>query len=537
MDLWLVPREGPNELLLDAPPPLGHHRLPVLLFLSGNERHLPMATKVYLAVDLGASGGRVLAGLFDGDKLHLEEVHRFENGGVAVGERLQWDVLRLWTEIQTGLRAAAAKYEKRIVSVAVDTWGVDFGLLGPGDELLGNPYCYRDKRTVGMMDQAFSIVSREEIFAETGLQFMEFNTLYQLLAMKLQKSPLLDCAESFLMIPDLINWLLTGEKGNEITNASTTQFLNPHTRQWSTGMLDKFGIPTKILGKLVEPGSTIGKIRASLADATGVAGLKVVLPGTHDTASAVLAVPAASVPNQRPNWAYISSGTWSLMGVETPTPVTTDRCRQLNFTNEGGIGGTVRLLKNIAGMWLVQECRRIWRQGGTEFGWDDLIRRAQAEPALAAVINPDHASLAAPTNMPAAIRALCEQSNQPVPENEGQVIRVALESIALRYRTVLGMLEELIGGGLDTIHIVGGGTNNKLLCQMAADACQRRVIAGPVEATAIGNVMMQAVADHAVGSIAEAREVIRNSFDVIEYVPQPAAKWDEAYGKFQKLTT
>ncbi len=494
-----------------------------------------MATRVFLAVDLGASGGRVLAGLFDGEKLHLEEVHRFENGGIAVGERLQWDVLHLWKEIQNGLRAAAAKYERRIFSVAVDTWGVDFGLLGPGDELLGNPYCYRDRRTVGMMDRAFATVSREQIFAETGLQFMEFNTLYQLIAMKVQKSPLLECAESFLMMADLFHWLLTGEKGNEITNASTTQFLNPHTRQWSTGLLEKFDIPTKILGRLVEPGSTIGKIRSTLGDATGLAGLKVVLPGTHDTASAVLAVPAASVPNKRPDWAYISSGTWSLMGVETPAPVTTDRCRELNFTNEGGIGGTVRLLKNIAGMWLVQECRRIWRQGGTEFGWDDLIRRAQAEPALAAVVNPDHPSLTAPPDMPRAIRNLCEQSNQPVPDNEGQVIRVALESIALRYRMVLGMLEELIGGKLETIHIVGGGTNNKLLCQMAADACQRRVIAGPVEATAIGNVMMQAIADGAVGSIAQAREVIRDSFDVIEYLPQGAAAWEEAYGKLAKL--
>ncbi len=493
-----------------------------------------MATKVYLAVDLGASGGRVLAGLFDGEKLHLEEVHRFENGGVSIGNQLQWNVLGLWKEIQLGLRAAAAKYEQRIVSVAVDTWGVDFGLLGPNDELLSNPISYRDKRTVGMMDHAFTMQTREQIFAETGLQFMEFNTLYQLLAMKVQKSPLLDCAESYLMIADLFHWLLTGEKGNEITNASTTQFLNPHTRQWSTGMLEKFGIPTKMLGRLLEPGTTLGTIRQNLADSTGLAGLKVVLPGTHDTASAVLAVPAASVPNQRPDWAYISSGTWSLMGVETPTPVTTDRCRELNFTNEGGIGGTVRLLKNIAGMWLVQECRRIWRQGGTEFGWDDLIRRAQAEPALAAVINPDHPSLVAPTDMPTAIRELCEQSGQPVPENEGQVIRVALESIALRYRMVIGMLEELNGGGrLETIHIVGGGTNNKLLCQMAADACQRRVVAGPVEATAIGNVMMQAIADGAVSSVAEAREVIRDSFDVNEYLPQAAPAWDEAYEKFR----
>jgi len=493
-----------------------------------------MATKVYLAVDLGASGGRVLAGLFDGEKLHLEEVHRFENGNVSIGKRMYWDVLYLWNQVQQGLRAAATRYENRIVSVAVDTWGVDFGLLGAGDELLGNPYCYRDQRTQGMFEKAFAVVSREEIFAETGLQFMEFNTLYQLLAMKLQTSPLLANAQSFLMMADLFNWLLTGEKGNEITNASTTQFLNPHTRQWSTGMLEKFGLPTNILGRLVEPGATIGTIRSSLAEATGLAGMKVVLPGTHDTASAVLAVPAASQPNTRPDWAYISSGTWSLFGVETPTPVTTDRCRELNFTNEGGIGGTVRLLKNIAGMWLVQQCRRTWLQAGTEFGWDDLIRRAQVEPPLAAIINPDHPSLVSPTDMPQAIRDLCRQTNQPIPENEGQVIRTALENVALRYRMVLGMLEELNGGQIETIHIVGGGTNNKLLCQMAADSCQRRVVAGPVEATAVGNVMMQAIADGAVDSVAQAREVVRDSFDVVEYLPGKAAAWEDAYGKFEQ---
>ena len=494
-----------------------------------------MANKVYLAIDLGASGGRVLAGLFDGERLLLEEVHRFENGGVQIGTRLQWDVLFLWNQIQHGLRMAAAKYEHKIVSIAVDTWGVDFALLGPGDELLGNPYCYRDQRTAGIFEKAFSMVSREDIFAETGLQFMEFNTLYQLLAMRLQKSPLLDIAESFLMIPDLFHWLLTGVKTNEYTNASTTQFLNPHTRDWSRGLLEKFGIPTKILGQLVEPGTIIGPVRKSIAEATGLSNVKVVLPGTHDTASAVLAVPAASKPNSIPDWAFLSSGTWSLMGVETPRPVTTDRCRQLNFTNEGGIGNTVRLLKNIAGMWLVQECRRIWKQGGTEFGWDDLIRRAQAERPLASIINPDHPSLTAPKDMPQAIRELCAMTGQPVPENEGEIIRCALQSLALRYRGVMGMLEELVGTSLNTIHIVGGGTNNKLLCQMAADSCNRRVVAGPVEATAIGNLMLQAVADGAVGSIAQAREIVRDSFEVQEYLPQHTAEWDEAYGKFQAL--
>jgi rhamnulokinase len=284
--------------------------------------------------------------------------------------------------------------------------------------------------------------------------------------------------------------------------------------------LERLGIPTRILGELIQPGTTLGSVLPAVAEATGLTGVKVVAPGTHDTASAVMAVPAASQPNTMPDWAYISSGTWSLMGVETPQPVTSDLCRKLNFTNEGGVGGTVRLLKNIAGMWLVQECRRIWKQGGTEFGWDDLVRRAQAEPPLVSLIDPDHPSLVAPKDMPAAIRELCRQTNQPVPESEGAVIRCALESLALRYRKVLEMLEELTGKRLDTIHIVGGGSANKLLCQMAANACERRIVAGPVEATAIGNVMLQAVSDGAVGSIAQAREVIRDSFEVEQYLPQ-----------------
>lgn len=491
--------------------------------------------RVYLAVDLGASSGRVVAGLFDGKQLELKEIYRFENGGIRANDHLYWDLLALWSHIQDGLRAARSEFGKEIVSVGVDTWGVDFGLLGRNDELLGNPYHYRDQRTAGMMDHAFSIVSREEIFAETGLQFMELNTLYQLLAMKEENSPLLDIAESFLMMPDLFHWLLTGEKVNEFTDASTTQFHNPQTNSWSTLLFDRFGLPKHILGKVVPPGTQLGNLRPSVAEATGLEDVTVILPGTHDTASAVMAVPAAGKPSNQPDWCYISSGTWSLMGVETPSPVINDQVSAFNFTNEGGVGGTTRLLKNIAGLWLLQECRRIWAQEGNELSWDDMVTRAKQADPLVSLINPDAPCFVAPSNMPEAIVSFCRDTGQPEPVGEGAVVRCALESLALRYRSVLGMAEKLTGSTIGTIHIVGGGTQNRLLCQMAADACRRPVLAGPVEATAIGNVMMQAVSSGEIGSIEQARAIIRTSFPMEQYSPENADPWDEAYERFEKL--
>ena len=491
--------------------------------------------KVYLGVDLGASSGRVLAGLFDGSRLRLEDVHRFENGGVHVGDTMYWNILALWQNIVDCLRSAVSQYNDRVASVGVDTWGVDFGLLGSDDRLLATPVCYRDARTVGIFDKAFAVVPREEIFAETGLQFMEFNTLYQLFALKLQNSPTLSSASSFLMIPDLINWMLTGEKANERTNATTTQFYNPNTGDWARSLLDRFEIPTSMLGRIVDPGAKLGTLQRGVADATGLGDVSVVVPGTHDTASAVMAVPAAGAASGQPDWCYISSGTWSLMGVEVPRPIINGKCSQLNFTNEGGVGGTTRVLKNIAGLWLVQECRRIWKEQGQDYSWSELVRLAQQAPPLESFIEPDHPDFVAPKDMPAAIRDFCQRTGQPVPASEGAVIRTAMESLTLRYRMVLSWLEELTEGTIKTIHIVGGGTQNRELCQMTADSCGRRVLAGPVEATAIGNVMMQAVAAGDVRDIEQARDVVKNSFDVIEYHPQRTHAWDEAYGRFENL--
>ncbi len=493
------------------------------------------AERVYLAVDMGASSGRVVAGLFDGQRIRLEDVHRFSNGGIAANGRLYWDALALWGHLQDGLRKAASTYADRVVSVGVDTWGVDYGLLGPGDELLGNPRHYRDPRTRGQLEKAWGVVSREEIFGLTGLQFMELNTLYQLLAMKEENPGLLDMAESFLMMPDLFHWWLTGTKANEFTNATTTQFCGATSRQWCTELLDRFGVPTRMLEELVHPGTDLGPLRASVAEATGLTQVRVVVPGTHDTASAVMAVPASSQPGVRPDWCYISSGTWSLMGAEIAAPVLSDRCRELNFTNEGGVGGTARLLKNIAGLWLLQECQRAWAEQGTSRTWDEIVQLAADAPPLASLIDPDRGEFVAPQDMPAAIRQACRQTDEAVPESDGAVLRCALESLAMRYRMVLDWTEELVGGAIDHVHVVGGGTQNRLLCQMTADACQRVVLAGPVEATAIGNLMVQVLADKQVASVAEAREVVRKSFSVEQYEPQNAAPWDEAHERFKRL--
>jgi len=491
-----------------------------------------MADRVYLGIDMGASSGRHVVGLFDGQKLRLEEVYRFENGPVEVDGSLYWDLLGLWSQVRHGLRAAGSQYGGQVASVGVDTWGVDFGLLGRGDVLLGNPYHYRDGRTNGMPEKAFKLVDREEIFRQTGLQFMQFNTLYQLLAMKQANSPLLEMAETLLMVPDLFHWLLTGVKCNELTEASTSQFLNPATGDWARKLLEKFDLRTDILGRIEQPGTNLGLLRANLAAESGLSAASVVLPGSHDTASAVMAVPAASQSGGRSEWCYISLGTWALMGIESPRPVINDEVLQLNFTNEGGVGDTMRLLKNITGLWLVQECRRVWNQTARNWDWEDLNRLSADAKPLVSFINPDAEDFLAPGDMPEAIRQFCRQTSQTVPEDEGAVVRCALESVAMKFRQVLGMCEELGGGRIETIHIVGGGTRNRQLCQAAADACGRRVVAGPVEATAVGNLMMQAVAAGDVASIPEAREVIRQSFSVDEYEPQNTSQWDQAYQRF-----
>ncbi len=496
-----------------------------------------MASKAFLAVDMGASSGRHVVGRFDGRKITLEEVYRFENGAVDVAGNLHWDLLGQWTHVQAGIRAAGSRVDGPIESMGVDTWGVDFGLLGKDDVLLGNPYHYRDGRTDGMMERAMSVVPRDEIFRNSGLQFMQFNTLFQLFAMKQADSPLLDAAQTLLMMPDLFHWMLTGRKCNEFTNATTTQFYNPVKGGWATELLDKFGLPTALLAQISPPGTNLGPLLPSVAADNGLTTTNVVLPGTHDTASAVMAVPAASRPGARPDWCYVSLGTWALMGIESPRPMVDDTVMDLNFTNEGGVGDTIRLLKNICGLWLVQECRRVWNQAGRDWVWEDLNRLSAAAKPLVSFIDPDAQDFMAPQDMPGAIREFTRRTQQTVPDDEGSVLRCALESIAMKVRHVLAMCEKLAGGRIETIHLVGGGIQNQQLCQAIADACGRRVVAGPIEATATGNLMMQAVASGDVGSIAEAREVIRKSFSVNEFQPENATLWDEAYQRFMEVVS
>ncbi len=485
-----------------------------------------MTTKKLLAFDLGAESGRGILGHFDGQKLRLEVVHRFPTGGVRTLDTLHWDVLRFYSEMLAALRKCAAEHGG-IDSIGVDTWGVDFALLGRGDTLLGNPRHYRDPHTETIMDAAFARVPRMEVFRQTGIQFMRFNTLFQLLALQRDRSPLLDVAETMLMIPDLFHFFLTGTKGNELTNASTTQMLDPHTRTWATGLLKSFNLPANILGTLVQPGTVLGKLRPAVREETNLPEVPVIAPATHDTAAAVAAVPARGE-----SWAYISSGTWSLMGVELPAPLTGEQSLRHNITNEGGVGNTIRFLKNIMGLWLVQECRRAWERAGQTYSYDELTRLAEAAPPFVSLVDPDDTGFILPSSMPAALADFCKRTGQPAPTEPGAVVRCALESLALRYRWVLERLEELSGRRLDVIHVVGGGSQNELLNQLTADACNRPVLAGPVEATALGNLLVQLIGLGVLGSLAEGREVVRHSFDVKTFEPRDSAKWQAAYERF-----
>jgi rhamnulokinase len=487
------------------------------------------AVKKMLAFDLGAESGRGVLGRFDGQRLQLDVVHRFPNGPVRTLDTLHWDVLRLHGEIMAGLRRAAAEHGG-IDAVGVDTWGVDFALLGRGGTLLGNPRHYRDPHTETAMDEAFRVVPRPEIFRQTGIQFMRFNTLYQLLALKRDRSPLLDMAETLLFIPDLFHYFFTGVKVNEFTDASTSQMYDPTARSWAYGLLRQFGLPTSLLGSIVPPGTVLGPLRTTVASETGVNPIPVIAPASHDTGSAVAAVPA-----QGKRWAYISSGTWSLMGAELDAPLVNEQALTNNFTNEGGVGGTIRFLKNIMGLWLVQECKRSWERLGQSYGYEELARLAEAATPFVSLVDPDDASFMLPPNMPAALAEFCRRTGQPAPSDPGAVVRCALESLALRYRWVLERLEEMLGHPLEVVHVVGGGCQNELLCQLTADACNRPVLAGPVEATAIGNVLVQGLGLGLLGSLADAREVVRRSFEIRTYTPRDSSHWDGPYWRFLQL--
>lgn len=482
-----------------------------------------MSEARFLAADLGAESGRVMLGTLAQGRLQLEELHRFLNEPVQLPTGLYWDAFRLFRDIVHGIKIAGRERKLSIDGIGVDTWGVDFGLLGLDGDLVDNPRCYRDRRTDGQMERTFARLPKERIFARTGLQFMQFNSLFQLHA----GAEAARRAALLLFMPDLLNYWLTGVSASERTIASTSQFYDPQSHTWAADLLEGLAIPTRILPELIDTGHRLGRLLPHLADAAGLDAAVYATAG-HDTGAAVAAVPAESG-----SWCYISSGTWSLMGVELAAPIVNEQCLKLNFTNEVGFGGTIRLLKNIMGMWPLQECRRAWLAAGQEYSYANLVEMAAAAPAFAAVIDPD--AFLHPGHMPERIAEYCRTTGQSEPAQPGGMARVIMESLALRYRQVLESLETLTGRRIDTIHIVGGGSRNALLNQFVADATSRTVVAGPDEATAIGNVLIQAIGAGMLKDLAALRAVVRASYPVTSFTPKNSGAWEQAYERFLSL--
>ncbi len=485
----------------------------------------------FLAFDFGASSGRAMLATFDGEKITLEEKHRFSNDPVLVNGGMYWDVLRLFFEIKQGILKCANSGDRDIDCIGIDTWGVDYGLLDKKGQLLGNPHHYRDTRTDGMYDKAFAVCPKEEIFEKTGIAFNWFNTVYQLLASKLADDTELKCADTLLFMPDLFNYFLTGEKKCEYTIASTSQMFDSKKHVWAESMLKKLDIPTDIYPEMVYPGDKIGVLKPEIAEELGVDRIPVVAVASHDTGSAVASVPA----RDGEDFIYISSGTWSLMGVELDAPMVTEEAMKHNFTNEGGVNKTIRFLKNIMGLWLIQESRRQWDREGTLLSFDELEKQAREAAPFASLIDPDYHAFQTPGNMPERIRQFCRDTNQKVPETKGEIIRCIAESLAFKYRYTVEGMEETTGKKYNVINIVGGGIKDKMICQFTANATKRTVSAGPVEATSIGNVIVQGMAMGAIADLSEGRKIVRNSFPIDTYEPQNSQAWDDAYEQWKKI--
>ncbi len=467
----------------------------------------------YLALDLGAESGRAILAHLNHHKIELTDLRRFANTPVRLPTGLYWDTLRLFHEICESIGAAARSVDE-LDGIAVDTWGVDFGLLAAHGALLENPRHYRDARTAGVPDQVFETVPQAEIFRQTGIQFMQINSLYQLCAMRRDSPELINSASKLLFMPDLFNYFLTGSFASERTVASTSQFYDPVKKRFATDMLRKLGIHAGFLPELIDPGTELGTLLPYVSEQCGLQhDTPVYATASHDTASAIAAVPASS--NQP--WCYISSGTWSLMGVEVEQPIINDASLQANFTNEAGVEHTIRFLKNIPGLWILQECRRAWAKKGEEYSYAELMERASAAKPSGTILDVDQFS--SPGNYPEIIRDFCRKTGQEVPQDAGSMVRVILHSLAVRYKQVLDQLEKLTGRQIEAIHIVGGGSRNKLLNQLAADVTGRRLIAGPAEATAAGNALVQALGAGDINSLEELRAVVRQSFEMEEYRP------------------
>lgn len=479
----------------------------------------------FLAFDLGAESGRAVLGTLEKGRISLEVIHRFRTEGLMMLGTRQWDLARIYEEMCAGLAKCARAHGPDLDGIGVDTWGVDFGLVARDGSVLGNPVHYRDKRNEGMQDYAFQKVPRAEVYKATGIQFLPFNTVYQLLSLVKNGSPMLEVADTMLMMGDLFGYLLSGQRACEYTNASTTQLLNPFMRTWNEELIARLGLPRNLLLEPVPPGTILGPILPDIAAQTGISPkTPIIAPGTHDTASAVASVPVAP---DAANWAYLSSGTWSLLGAELDAPCVSDEALAQDFTNEGGVGGKIRFLKNIIGLWLVQECRRTWERQGQTVDYATMTAEAADSPAFQSHINVDDSRLLAPDNMLETIQALCRESGQPVPETRGAIVRCALESLAFKYRKTLRGLDVTLGRTTDRLHVIGGGVQNRLLGQMTADACGIPVIAGPIEATALGNIGVQAMAAGAMDSLTAMRQVIAASIELERFDPVNTEPWQK----------
>jgi len=480
--------------------------------------------KSYLALDFGAESGRAILAHLHSGILTTEEIHRFKNEPVDYGGSLHWDVSRLWWEVREALQKLEGT---ELAGIGVDAWGVDYALIGERGELLQNPYHYRDGRTNGVMEEVFRKVAKEEIYRATGIQFMPINTLYQLYVAVRDTPALLRVAKQLLTIPDLFHYWLTGRAVCEFTNATTTQLVNPVTRTWATELITCLGLPGHLLTELIEPGTPIGTLLPSISRESALSGTAVVAPATHDTGSAVAAICA------REGTAFLSSGTWSLLGTELDAPVITAEALRLNFTNEGGVNGTTRLLKNVMGLWMLQCCRRSWTARGQLYEHSELMDLAARAKPFASLVDPDHPSFLRPADMPAVIDQFCERTHQRLPERPGEYVRAILESLALKYNLVLHSLEQLTGTPIRQIRVIGGGSKNRLLNQMTADATSRKVLAGPAEATALGNVAIQILATGAATSLAEVRNIIERSYPVEVFEPCETGQWGRHAERFE----
>jgi len=487
-------------------------------------------TTHYIACDLGAESGRVMLGTLSNGLLSLEEIHRFPNITIRLGDSIRWDILRTFDELKKGLQKVAQRGIAP-ASLSVDSWGVDYVWSGLGQDMLAPAYIYRDPRTDARYEKALATVGREKIFAETGIQFMSLNTLYQLIA-DMENSPeLVRQADGFLCIADYLNFLFSGVRRTEESMASTTQIYNPVRKAWSKELISAFGFPESAFAEIVASGTELGLLKSSVCEETGLKGVKVVATCSHDTGAAVAAVPAG----EGDDWAYLSSGTWSLIGVELPKPLINEAVREVNYTNEGGFGGTTRFLNNIVGLWILQECRRDWERMGVNWDYAELNRLAGEAAPLRTLIDPDDSRFLKPGDMISKVEAFARETGQPVPSNPGEFTRAILESLALLYRHTLAKLEELTGRSIRKLHIVGGGSQSKLLNQFAADATGRPVFAGPVEATAIGNILIQAIAGGQLSSLADLRKTVGDSFPIVEFQPSGKPEWMEAFDRFEKI--